>query len=377
MNKQIYLSSPHMSGDEQKYIKEAFDANWIAPLGPNVNGFEDDIVKATNCGYAAALSSGTAAIHLALVLAGVVQGDEVMVSTFTFSATVNPIVYLGAKPVFVDSEADTWNMDPVLLDKAIADRITSGNRPKAVVIVHLYGMPAKMDELMDICKKYDIPLIEDAAESLGSMYNRQHLGTFGDFGIYSFNGNKILTTSGGGMLVSKCKKSIDQARFLATQARDNAPFYLHSHIGYNYRLSNILAGIGRGQMEVLEKRVAEKRRVNNFYRELFDGIDGVTFLSEPNNKFFSNYWLTTIVVDSSKTGFSIDDIINVFAKDKIEARMLWNPMHLQPVFNKYVSFTSGVSEQLFKNGLCLPSGTNMEANDFERIERALTTLINR
>lgn len=375
MNKRIYLSSPHMGGTEQKYIQDAFDENWIAPLGPNVNGFEADVVDTTDCGYAAALTSGTGAIHLALILAGVDKDDEVLVSSFTFSATVNPIVYVGAIPVFIDSERDTWNMDPQLLEEAIKDRISRGKMPKAVIVVHLYGMPAKMQELSEVCIKYDITLIEDAAEALGSKYDGKHVGTFGTFGIYSFNGNKILTTSGGGMLVSKDKNFIEEARFLSTQARDNAPYYLHSKLGYNYRLSNILAGVGRGQMEVLADRVASRRNVNHFYKTLFEGVAGVTFLTEPDERFFSNYWLTTLTIDASKAGFDKDDIINALAEDNIEARMLWNPMHRQPVFEGYDSYQTGVSDDLFANGVCLPSGSNMEQDDFDRIEKALNKLI--
>ena len=364
-----------MSGAEQKYIQEAFDENWIAPLGPNVNGFEADIVDQTQCGHAAALSSGSAAIHLALILADVKEGDEVLVSSFTFSASVNPIVYCGAKPVFVDSENDTWNMNPELLDEVLTKKIEAGRKPKAVVVVHLYGMPAKMDEITAVCNKHAVILIEDAAEALGSTYNGQHLGTFGLFGIYSFNGNKILTTSGGGMLVSKDAELIAQSRFLATQARDNAPYYLHSKIGYNYRLSNVLAGIGRGQMEVLHERVETRRAVNQFYHKLLDGVDGIEFLSEPDDRFYSNYWLTTITVDQEKAGFSKDDIIDVLAEDNIEARMLWNPMHNQPVFKEYEAYVNGVSDKLFQTGVCLPSGSNMTDDDFARIEAALNKLI--
>ena len=375
MTKKIYLSSPHMSGKEQKYVQEAFDSNWIAPLGPQVNAFEVELCNYVNVKSTAVLSSGTAAIQLALILLGVQVGDEVLVSTFTFSASVNPIVYQKAIPVFIDSEDDTWNMDPVLLEQAINDRIKKGKKPKALIFVHLYGMPAKIGEILEIARKYDIPVIEDAAEALGSRYKNQKLGSFGDFGILSFNGNKIITTSGGGALLSNNEQHIKKARFLATQARDDAPHYQHSEIGYNYRMSNVLAGIGRGQLEVIEDRVNKRREINQFYRNLFDGVKGITFLSEPNKEFFSNFWLTTIIIDPEKTGFTNYDLMDAMAKDNIECRPLWKPMHLQPVFEKYPAYNSGVSEHLFNQGICLPSGSNMTEDDLNRIASCLKMML--
>ncbi|MEX2428329.1 MAG: aminotransferase class I/II-fold pyridoxal phosphate-dependent enzyme [Bacteroidales bacterium] len=369
MTDRIYLSSPHMSGKEQKYIEDAFSTNWIAPLGPNVDGFEKELADYTNTKFAATLSSGTAALHLALIITGVGRSDEVLVSTFTFSASVNPIVYQGAIPVFIDSEPDTWNMDPELLEKSILDRIVkTGKTPKALILVHLYGMPAKLDEIIDICGKYNIPIIEDAAEALGSSFKNRKLGSFGSFGILSFNGNKIITTSGGGALLSNNKNHIEKARFLATQARDKAPYYQHSEIGYNYRMSNVLAGIGRGQLEVIEERVKTRREINTFYRKLLGSVEGIDFLTEPDSNFFSNYWLTTIVIDKGKTGFSNYDLMNEFEKNIIESRPLWKPMHLQPVFSDYPAYISSVSEFLFNNCLCLPSGSNMTDADLSRIE---------
>jgi dTDP-4-amino-4,6-dideoxygalactose transaminase len=362
-NKRIYLSSPHMGGTEQKYIKEAFDTNWIAPLGANVDAFEASLARYCDVKYAAALSSGTAAIHLALIILGVEQGDEVIASSFTFSATVNPIAYLKATPVLVDCEPETWNMEPELLENAIKDRITKGKRPKAIIPVHLYGMPANMGKIMDIANRYEIPVIEDAAEALGSRYNDKPAGSFGKMGILSFNGNKIITTSGGGALISNNEKLITKARFLATQARDNFPHYQHSQIGYNYRMSNILAGIGCGQMEVIEERI--KRRIDNFlfYREHLGQFEGIRFLEEPDASFFSNRWLITILIDPSKTGITREVLQEELEKDNIETRPLWKPMHLQPVFSSCPVYINGVSEKLFIDGLCLPSGTNMTDND--------------
>ena len=360
-NKRIYLSSPHMSGREMAYINEAFDTNWIAPLGPNVNNFEADLVRYTGCGYVAALSSGTAAIHLALILLGVGPGDEVIVPSFTFSATVNPIVYQGAVPVFIDSEKETWNMDPELLEKAIKDkRQRAKNKSiKAIIVVHLYGMPANMDDIMAVAEKYGIPVIEDAAEALGSKYNGKSLGSFGDFGVFSFNGNKIITTSGGGALASDSEAMIDKARFLATQARDKAPHYQHSHIGYNYRMSNVLAGIGRGQMEVLDERIQQRRANYDFYLKSFSSYQGIEFLKEPSDAYFSNRWLTTVIIDANKTGITRERLQVELEKENIETRPLWKPMHLQPVFSSYPAYLNGVSESLFNTGLCLPSGSNM------------------
>jgi len=356
-----------MGGNELNYIKDAFESNWIAPLGPNVNGFEEDLQKYLGIGYVAALSSGSAAIHLALILLDVKAGDEVIVSSFTFSATVNPISYQGAIPVLIDSERETWNMDPDLLEEAIKDRLKKGKKPKAIIVVHLYGMPAKMDKIMTIANNYEIPLIEDAAEALGSSYKGQKLGTFGKFGILSFNGNKIITTSGGGALVSNNNEVIEKAKFLATQAQDNAPHYQHSYIGYNYRMSNIVAGVGRGQMEVLESRILQRRKNNNFYRKLIDNVDGVEFLKEPNSSYFSNFWLTTILIDKSKVGFDREDLRIAFNKENIDSRPLWKPMHLQPVFQGCPIYINRISEELFNKGLCLPSGSNLSENDLNRI----------
>lgn len=376
MNNRIWLSSPHMGGEELKYIQEAFDTNWIAPLGPNVDGFEEDIQKYLNIDHVAALSSGTAAIQLALILLGVEQGDEVIVSSFTFSATVNPIIYQKAIPIFIDSEKDTWNMDPELLEEAIEDRISKGKKPKAIILVHLYGMPANMDQIMEIANKYEVPVIEDAAEALGSKYNGKACGTFGQMGILSFNGNKIITTSGGGALISNNEEYINMSRFLATQARDNAPHYQHSHIGYNYRMSNIVAGVGRGQMHVIDKRVEQRRANNCFYHEFLDNIEGITFLEEPNDNYFSNYWLTTILIYTEKTGgISREDVRLALGKENIETRPLWKPMHLQPVFEKYLAYVNGVSEKLFENGLCLPSGSNLNKDDKMRIKEALLKVL--
>jgi dTDP-4-amino-4,6-dideoxygalactose transaminase len=365
----IYLSSPHMSGGEMKYINEAFKQNWIAPLGPNVNAFEESLADYCGVKHAAALSSGSAAIHLALILLGVGHGDEVIASSFTFSATVNPIVYLGATPVLVDSEPETWNMDPGLLEKALKERTTQGkkHRVKAIIVVHLYGMPARMDEIIKIAGKYEIPVIEDAAEALGSRYNDKHVGSMGMMAILSFNGNKIITTSGGGALASDDRKLVEKARFLATQARDKAPHYQHSQIGYNYRMSNILAGIGRGQMEVINQRVKQRRENYEFYYKNLKDIPGISFLPEPAGKFFSNRWLTTILIDPEKTGISHGELQSACEKENIETRPLWKPMHMQPVFASCPSYLNGISRDLFLKGQCLPSGTNMTDEDRSRI----------
>ena len=362
MKNKIWLSSPHMGGGEMKYVNEAYNTNWIAPLGPNVFGFEQDIISYTGVNAASALSSGTAAIHLALILLGIEYGDEVICSSFTFSASANPIIYQGATPVFVDSEKETWNMCPYLLKDAIEDRIAKGKKPKAIILVHLYGMPSKMDEIISVSKKFDIPIIEDAAEALGSRYKNQSMGTFGEIGIYSFNGNKIITTSGGGALVSKNPDHCERATFLATQARDQAPHYQHSKTGYNYRMSNILAGIGRGQMEVLDERV-KARRANHTYYESHLNSDCISFLKEPK-KCFSNRWLTCILMSSFKQR---EKIRLALIDNNIEARPLWKPMHNQPVFKKYSAFTNGVSEELFEKGLCLPSGSNLTTKDLDSI----------
>jgi dTDP-4-amino-4,6-dideoxygalactose transaminase len=367
-NNKIWLSSPHMGGREQKYVQEAFDTNWIAPLGPNVSGFEQDLkVYLKSNQYVAALNSGTSAIHMGLILSGVIEGDTVVCQSMTFSASANPIVYQGATPVFIDSEKETWNMCPVALEEAIKDCITKGKKPKAIIVVHLYGMPAKMDEISAIAKKYKISLIEDAAEALGSSYKGQKCGTFGDFGILSFNGNKIITTSGGGALVCKTETSKNKAIFLATQARDNALHYQHSEIGYNYRMSNVVAGIGRGQMEVLDDHVALRKKMNQFYKELFKDVEGITVFKEPNNDYVSNHWLSCILIDETKTGITPNLLIQTLLEDNIESRPLWKPMHLQPVFKEVPYYGVTVSEDLFKKGLCLPSGSNLTENDLERI----------
>lgn len=375
-NQKIWLSSPHMGGAEQKYVNEAFEQNWVAPLGPNVNNFETDLATYLNAGHVAALSSGTSAIHLALILLGVKSGDEVICQSFTFSATANPIVYQGALPVFIDSEPETWNMSPELLEKAITDRINKGKKPKAILPVHLYGNPAKMDKIMAIANKWEIPVIEDAAEALGSHIQGKKCGTFGIMSALSFNGNKIITTSGGGALASENKEFIDKARFLATQARDAAPHYQHSHIGFNYRMSNIVAGIGRGQMEVLNDRIEARRANHNFYKEKLGFSKGICFLEESAGSY-SNYWLTTIIVDPAKTGGKTrEDIRLALEKENIESRPLWKPMHLQPVFAHCPAYVDGTSERLFTNGLCLPSGSNLTMEQKERIVSVILRELN-
>lgn len=379
-NEKIWLSSPHMGENEQKFVNEAFDTNWIAPLGPHVNGFEKDIQDYNKVAHASALSSGTAAIHLALILNNVGEGDYVLVQSFTFSATVNPIIYQGATPVFIDSEEDTWNMDPKALEKSITELMAKGQRPKAIIPVHLYGMPANMEAIMEIANKHDIPVIEDAAESLGSTYDGKFTGTFGKMGIYSFNGNKIITTSGGGALVSDDEELINKSRFLATQARDNAPHYQHSHVGYNYRLSNILAGIGRGQMQVLDDRIAQRRANFERYKAYFSKVNAkgynIRFQEEPNGSF-SNRWLSCILINPEENkGISREDVRLALEAQNIESRPLWKPMHLQPVFEKYPFEGTGVSEKLFEIGLCLPSGSNLVEEDFERIFACLDQVFN-
>jgi dTDP-4-amino-4,6-dideoxygalactose transaminase len=367
MKNKIWLSSPHMGGNELNYVIEAFDTNWIAPLGPNVTHFENELSEYLGVDHCAVLVSGTAAIHLALIISNIGSGDEVICQSFTFSATANPIIYVGATPVFVDSEPDTWNIDPDLLEKCIIERISKGKKPKAILIVHLYGMPAKMDELNALSLKYEIPLIEDAAEALGSRYNGTLCGSFGVMGILSFNGNKIITTSGGGALLSDNKEYISKARFLATQARDHAPHYQHSQIGYNYRMSNVVAGIGRGQLEVLEKRVEQRRENNRFYRNALKQYNGIKFHTEMDYSR-SNYWLTTVLIDPELTnGITREDIRLGLQKDNIECRPLWKPMHLQPVFSRYPAYTNGISENLFERGLCLPSGSNLTYDERKAI----------
>ena len=367
MKPKIWLSSPHMGGNEQSYVKEAFDTNRVAPLGFNVDNFEKDLsLFLSGDVHVTALSSGTAALHLALILLGVKPGDEVICQSMTFSASANPISYVGATPVFVDSEPGTWNISPFHLEEAIRSRMAVGRKPKAIIPVHLYGMPANMAEIQRVADQYDIPVLEDAAEALGSSIDGRKCGTFGDISILSFNGNKIITTSGGGALVSARKAYTDKAFFLATQARDHAPHYQHSEIGYNYRLSNICAGIGRGQMEVLPSRVRRRRAIHDTYRERYGNHPGISFVAEPEG-YFSNRWLTTILVDPQEAGFDRETLRLAFEADNIESRPLWKPMHLQPVFAGCPFYGDGTSARLFDYGLCLPSGSNLSDDDFERI----------
>jgi len=365
----IFLSLAHMGGHEQQFIQQAFDTNWVVPLGPNVDAFEKDLEAfLENSVRVAALTSGTAALHLGLVLLGVEPGDEVICQSFTFSASANPICYQGATPVFVDSEPDTWNISPEFLEEAIRDRIKKGKKPKAIIPVHLYGMPAKMDEILSIANHYEIPVLEDAAEALGSEYKGVRCGAIGELAGLSFNGNKIITTSGGGALVSKNEEYILKARFFATQARDAAPHYQHSKIGYNYRMSNIVAGVGRGQMEVLPQRIEQRRENNQYYRKHLSNIEAISFQTEPSADFFSNYWLTSIIIDPEKTGgVRREDLRLALDQANIESRPLWKPMHLQPVFSSCPYYGGKISENLFNNGLCLPSGSSLTENDLERV----------
>lgn len=368
MKSKIWMSSPHMSGNEQQFIDKAFSTNWIAPLGPNVTGFENDIQKyLEEDKYVAALSSGTAAIHLGLILLGVSRDDNVLCQSKTFSASANPIVYQGARPIFIDSEVDTWNMCPIQLEKAIKDCIKQGKKPKAIIAVHLYGMPYKVDEINAIAQNYNIPVLEDSAEAFGSSYKNRKCGTFGDLSILSFNGNKIITTSGGGALVTKDQSLKEKAIFLSTQARDNSISYLHSEIGYNYRMSNVVAGIGRGQMTVLDDYVNSRRKNYEFYEDFFSKIDAVALLKEPVG-FLSNRWLSCILLNSKSTreGLRIE-----FEKENIETRPFWKPMHQQPVFCNYPKYLNGVSDDLFDRGLCLPSGSNLTDKERNRITDVL------
>jgi len=372
-NHKIWLSSPHMGGTEQYYIQEAFNTNWVAPLGPNVTGFEEDLQNYLgNESFVGALSSGTAAIHLGLILLGVQAGDEVICQSMTFSASANPILYQGATPVFVDSEAQTWNLCPLALEEAIIDRIKKGKKPKAIIAVHLYGVPYQIEAIRDIADKYSIPILEDSAEALGSSYKGQKCGTFGDIGVLSFNGNKIITTSGGGAIVTRTAVLKEKAIFYATQARDNAPHYQHSHIGYNYRMSNICAGIGRGQMEVLNKHVQLRRDMHDFYADLFTSIEGVEVFTVPNEDYVANYWLSAITIDTNKTnGITRETLRLALEKENIESRPLWKPMHLQPIFEKHPYYGSNIAETLFENGLCLPSGSNLTEQERVRIAQAI------
>ncbi len=362
----IYLSSPHMSGLEQEFVAEAFATNWIAPVGPHVTAFEEEFARLIDVPFAAALSSGTAALHLALLLAGVGTGDEVLVSTLTFSASANPIVYLGGRPIFLDSEEKSWNMDPDLLVTTLVRKARQGRLPKAVVVVHLYGQSANLDPILTACEKYGVPVIEDAAEALGSSYHGRAPGVFGKAGIYSFNGNKIITTSGGGMLVSDDEVFITQARKLATQARDLAPHYQHSEIGYNYRLSNVLAGIGRGQLRVLEERVQARRHNFDYYQETLNHLPGIGFMPEADWGRHSR-WLTCITVDPAEFGATREELRLALEEQNIEARPVWKPMHLQPVFADCEHVGGAVAERLFERGLCLPSGSNLNDGDLARV----------
>ncbi len=376
MKDRIWLSLAHMGGREQEFIQEAFDTNWVVPLGPNVNAFEKalrDFLIENGEKQVVALSAGTAALHLGLILLGVGEGDEVICQSFTFSASANPIAYQRATPVFVDSEKDTWNMDPVLLEEAIKDRLEkTGRLPKVIIPVHLYGMPGKLDEILEVAKRYDIPVLEDSAEALGSEYKGQKCGTFGEFGALSFNGNKIITTSGGGALVCPSEERAKRALFYATQAREQAPHYQHEKIGYNYRMSNICAGIGRGQMFVLEDHVARRREIHDLYVKLLDGVKGVKVMCQPEGgDFDSNYWLTCITVEPGVAGFTRENVRLALDADNIESRPLWKPMHLQPVFKDAPFYGNGTSERLFEIGLCLPSGPTLTNEDIERVGQVI------
>ena len=373
MKPKIWLSSPHMSGNEQSYIKQAFDSNWVAPLGPNVTGFENELQNYLGeKSYVAVLSSGTAALHLALILLNVSHGDEVICQSKTFSASANPIVYLGAQPVFVDSEKETWNLCPIQLEIAIRDHIENGKIPKAIIAVHLYGMPFKVEEIRAVAEKYKIPIVEDSAESLGSTYKGQQCGTFGNLSILSFNGNKIITTSGGGALVTKSSEEKAKAVFLATQARDDAPHYQHSAIGYNYRMSNILAGIGRGQMTILDNHVSKRRSNHQFYSDAFKAIPNISFLPEPEG-YFSNRWLSCILLESKAVR---EELRNALESENIESRPLWKPMHQQPVFKDVSRYLNGVSDDLFDRGLCLPSGSNLTKQQLDSVATTINSFFN-
>lgn len=362
MSEKIWLASPHMSdeGYEMEYVKDAFDTNWIAPLGPNVNGFEMELADKVGSKHAAAMTSGTGAIHLALKAVGVGEGDIVLCPTLTFSATANPIIYVNARPVFIDSDYKTWNMDPKALEEALEKY---GDKVKAVLVVHLYGLSADMDKIMEICSKYNVPVIEDAAESLGSRYKGKHTGTFGEFGVFSFNGNKIITTSGGGMLVSNDEEKIKKARFWSTQSRDQARHYQHSELGFNYRMSNVVAGIGRGQLKVLDQRVEKKKYIFDFYKRELGQLDGIEMM--PVNEWDEpNYWLSSITLSGKVKPL---DVMEALEKENIEARPVWKPMHMQPFFAEYDYVGGDVSEKLFENGVCLPSDTKMVDGDLVRI----------
>ncbi len=378
MSRKIWLSLATMSGREQDFIREAFDTNWVVPLGPNVDGFEQDLAHFVGRDKeVVALSSGTGALHLALIQLGVKAGDEVICQSFTFAASANPITYLGATPVFIDSEKDTWNMDPQLLEEAIQDRkAKTGNYPKAIISVHLYGMPAQMDEINEIARKYQIPVLEDAAEALGSEYKGQKCGTFGKFGVLSFNGNKMITTSGGGALICGTKAEAAKTKFYATQARDNAPHYQHTEIGYNYRMSNICAGIGRGQMTILESHLTRRREIHAFYLENLSDLPGITVFDNPSSTFHSNFWLTCILVEPKLAGFTREDVRLAMEAANIETRPLWKPMHLQPVFANAPYYGNGVAEHLFETGLCLPSGAGLTNEELLRVVEVIREMVN-
>jgi dTDP-4-amino-4,6-dideoxygalactose transaminase len=370
MNKsKIWLSSPHMGGSEQQFVNKALDPDWAVPLGRNIDGFQEDIKKyLAQDIFVCALSSGTAAIHLGLILMGVKAGDAVLCQSMTFSASANPILYLGATPIFIDSELDTWNLCPLALEEAIGDSIAKGQKPKAIIAVHSYGVPYKVDAVKAIAHKYEIPVLEDGAEALGSSYKGQKCGTFGDFGVLSFNVNKIITTYGGGVLVAKTEELKNRAIFLSTQSKDDAPHYEHSELGYNYQLSTIGASIGRGQMEVLDHYLSLRREMHGFYERLFADIDSVSVYSAPDEDYFSNYWLTTILIDPKKNnGITREKLRIALEFENIESRPLWKPLHLQPIFKKYPYYGHAVAETLFENGLCLPSGSNLADEDRERI----------
>jgi dTDP-4-amino-4,6-dideoxygalactose transaminase len=369
MNKnKIWLSSPHMGGSEQKYIKEAFDTNWIAPIGENIDAFELDLEDYIGSGHVTALNSGTAAIHLGLILLGVKAGDEVLCQSMTFSASANPILYQGAVPIFIDSESDTWNLCPITLEEAIIDRIAKGITPKAIIAVALYGVPYKIEEIRTIANKYAIPILEDSAEALGSSYKGKRCGTFGEVSALSFNGSKIITTSGGGVIITATKALKERAIFLATQAKENTPYYEHSELGYNYRMSNISAGIGRGQMDVLAKHIELRRNMHEFYVDLFKDTDGVSVYKVPNEDYFANYWLTAILINPDETkGMTNETVRLQLLEENIESRPLWKPMHLQPMYSNYPYYGGSIAETLFNKGLCLPSGSNLSDEDRLRI----------
>lgn len=373
MDQRIYLCLAHMSGKEQDFIKEAFDTNWVVPLGPNVNAFEEELKHFVGQNKeVVALSAGTAAIHLALIQLGVQAGDEVICQLFTFCASANPVNYQGATPVFVDSEEDTWNMSPTLLEEAVRDRITkTGKKPKAIIPVHLYGMPAKIDEICAIAARYDIPVLEDAAEALGSEFMGRKCGTFGQFGVLSFNGNKMITTSGGGALVVSNEEAKKKTMFYATQAREPFPYYQHEKIGYNYRMSNICAGIGRGQMTVLNEHIAHHRRIHELYKQAFADVDGIELKSNPDERFNANYWLSTILIDKNVTGFDYEELRIALDAKGIETRPLWKPMHLQPIFANNPRYVDGTAERLFNKGLCIPAGPCVTDEDVAYIVREI------